>query len=327
MVNLKGVNKMLTNCDAIVTGGAGFIGSTLVDRLLEFGNRVTSYDNFDTYYLDKETNIHHLVKNKLFKSVNADILDYETLKQSIKGVELIFHLAAQPGVRFSMEHPTKTTRVNVLGTLNVLKAAKEARVKRVIFASTSSVYGEAKVLPTDEKHPTKPISIYGASKLAAENYCQVFNDQLGLPVVMLRYHTVYGPRQRPDMAFHKWIKSYFEHKPITIYGDGTQSRDFTFVNDIVQGTIRAAEVENIEGEIFNLGGGNNVTVNDAVQLLLKELDTDDTVQIVYESAKLGDVSDTYASIEKARKMLDFNPNTRLQDGLKRYVEWYSKYCV
>jgi len=297
-----------------------------VDKLLELGNRVTSYDNFDKYYLDKEKNIRHLAKNKHFKSVNADVLDYETLLQSIKGADLIFHLAAQPGVRFSMEHPTKTTRVNVLGTLNVLKAAKEAGVKRVIFASTSSVYGEAKVLPINEEHPTKPISVYGASKLAAEKYCQVFNDQLGLPVVMLRYHTVYGPRQRPDMAFHKWIKSYFEHKPIAIYGDGTQSRDFTFVNDIVQGTIRAAEVGDVDGEIFNLGGGSNVTVNDAVQLLLKELDQD-AAQVVYESAKLGDVSDTHANIEKARKMLDFNPTTRLQDGLKCYIEWYSKYCV
>lgn len=317
---------MLTNYDVLVTGGAGFIGSNLVDKLLELGNRVTSYDNFDKYYLDKEKNAQHLAKNKHFKSVNADVLDYETLMQSIKGVEFVFHLAAQPGVRFSMEHPTKTTRVNVLGTLNVLKAAKEAGVKMVVFASTSSVYGEAKVLPIDEEHPTEPISIYGASKLAAEKYCQVFNDQLGLPVVMLRYHTVYGPRQRPDMAFHKWIKSYFEHKPIIIYGDGTQSRDFTFINDIVQGTIRAAEVEDIEGEIFNLGGGSKVTVNDAVQLLLKELDQE-TAQVVYESAKLGDVSDTHASIEKARKMLDFNPTTRLQDGLKRYVEWYSKYGV
>jgi len=297
-----------------------------VDKLLELGNRVTSYDNFDKYYLDKEKNIRHLAKNKHFKSVNADVLDYETLLQSIKGADLIFHLAAQPGVRFSMEHPTKTTRVNVLGTLNVLKAAKEAGVKRVIFASTSSVYGEAKVLPINEEHPTKPISVYGASKLAAEKYCQVFNDQLGLPVVMLRYHTVYGPRQRPDMAFHKWIKSYFAHKPIAIYGDGTQSRDFTFVNDIVQGTIRAAEVGDVDGEIFNLGGGSNVTVNDAVQLLLKELDQD-AAQVVYESAKLGDVSDTHANIEKARKMLDFNPTTRLQDGLKCYIEWYSKYCV
>jgi len=317
---------MLTNYAVLVTGGAGFIGSHLVEKLLELGNKVTSYDNLDKYYLNKEKNTQHLAKNKLFKAVNADVLDDETLLNTMKGADLVFHLAAQPGVRFSMEHPTKTTRVNVLGTLSVLKAAKEAGVKRVIFASTSSVYGEAKFLPINEEHPTEPISVYGASKLAAEKYCQIFNDQLGLPVVMLRYHTVYGPRQRPDMAFHKWTKSYFEHKPIIIYGDGTQGRDFTFITDIVQGTLRAAEVENIDGEIFNLGGGSKVTVNEAVELLLKELDHD-TAQVIHESAKLGDVLYTHADIEKARKMLNFNPTTKLEDGLKLYVEWYRKYCL
>jgi len=317
---------MLANYDVLVTGGAGFIGSHLVDKLLEMGNRVTSYDNFDKYYLDKEKNIQHLAKNKLFKLVNADILDYETLLKTMNGADLVFHLAAQPGVRFSMEHPTKTTTINVLGTLNVLKAAKEAQVKRMVFASTSSVYGEAKVLPINEEHSTEPISVYGASKLAAEKYCQVYNDQLGLPVVMLRYHTVYGPRQRPDMAFHKWITCYFEHKPIRIYGDGKQSRDFTFVTDIVQGTIRAAEVENVEGEIFNIGGGSNVTVNEVVHMLLKEMNQY-KAQVVHESAKLGDVTDTYANIEKARKMLGFNPTTSLEDGLKLYVAWYRKYCL
>ncbi len=318
---------MLTNRSVLVTGGAGFIGSHLVEKLLKLENRVTSYDNLDKYYLGKEKNIHQLAKNKRFKAFNADILDYETLLQSVKGADLVFHLAAQPGVRFSMEHPTKTTKVNVLGTLNLLKAAKEAGVKRVIFASTSSVYGEAKVMPIREEHPTEPISVYGASKLAAEKYCQVFNDQLGLPVVMLRYHTVYGPRQRPDMAFHKWTRCYFEHKPIVIYGDGKQTRDFTFVADIIQGTLRAAEVEEIGGEVFNLGGGSRVTVNEVVQSLLKELDSNDTAKVVYESAKLGDVPDTHANIEKAKKILGFKPTTRIEDGLKLYVEWYRNYCL
>jgi UDP-glucose 4-epimerase len=318
---------VLVNCKVLVTGGAGFIGSHLVDKLLEQGNEVTCYDNLDEYYTGKEANIEHLAENKQFRAVNADILDYNKLAHSMKDVEFVFHLAAQPGVRFSMEHPTKTTMVNVLGTLNVLKASKEAKIKRMVFASTSSVYGEAKFLPINEEHPTAPISVYGASKLAAEKYCKVYNDQLGLPLVMLRYHTVYGPRQRPDMAFHKWTKSYFDGKPIVIYGDGNQTRDFTFVTDIVQCTLNAAEAENVDGEVFNVGGGSNVTVNEVVQTLLKEVDTDGSAKVVYESAKLGDVSDTHAEITKARKMLNFNPTTNVKEGISRYVEWYRKNCL
>jgi UDP-glucose 4-epimerase len=318
---------MLINSRIFVTGGAGFIGSHLVEKLLELENKVTSYDNLDKYYLGKQKTVSQLAKNKLFKAVNADILDYETLLQSMKDADLVFHLAAQPGVRFSMEHPTKTTRVNVLGSLNVLKAAKAAGVKRLVFASTSSVYGKAKFLPISEEHPTEPISVYGASKVAAEKYCKVFNDQLGLPVVTLRYHTVYGPRQRPDMAFHKWTRCYFDKKPITIYGDGEQTRDFTFVTDIIQGTLKAAELEEIDGEVFNLGGGSRITVNNVLQQLLKELDTDNTAKVEYESAKLGDVPDTHANIKKAKKTLGFKPTTRIEDGLKLYVEWYRNHCL
>lgn len=318
---------MLDNSSILVTGGAGFIGSHLVEKLLELENKVTSYDNLDKYYLGKQKTVSQLAKNKLFKAVNADILDYETLLQSMKDSDLVFHLAAQPGVRFSMEHPTKTTRVNVLGTLNVLKAAKAVGVKRLVFASTSSVYGKAKFLPISEEHPTEPISVYGASKVAAEKYCKVFNDQLDLPVVILRYHTVYGPRQRPDMAFHKWTRCYFDQKPIIIYGDGEQTRDFTFVTDIIQGTLKAAEVEEIEGEVFNLGGGSRITVNNVLQQLLKEVDADNTAKVLYESAKLGDVPDTHANIKKAKKTLGFKPTTRIEDGLKRYVEWYRNHCL
>ena len=315
---------MLERLKILVTGGAGFIGLHLVEKLMEMNNNVIIYDNFDKYYLNKETNIKNLARNDLFKLIEADILNYEILRNATKNMDVVFHLAAQPGVRFSMENPIKTSEVNITGTLNVLRAAREAGVKRVIFASSSSVYGQPKYMPVDERHLTEPISIYGASKLAAEKYCRIFDDQLDLPVTILRYHTVYGPRQRPDMAIRKWTKAIFENKPIVIYGDGTQSRDFTFISDIIDGTVRAAEVEDIGGEIFNLGGGTRVSVNDLVKLLIETSEVDD-VQIVHEPPRLGDVSDTHADIRKARKTIGLNPNVQLRDGLKCFVEWYRKY--
>jgi len=314
----------LEDSKILVTGGAGFIGSHLVDILLSMNNHVIVYDNLDEYYSGKIQNILHNLKKPYFTLVKADILDFEKLLRSMTDLDVVFHLAAQPGVRFSMENPEKTTKVDVFGTLNVLKAAKEVGIKKVVFASSSSVYGQPKYMPVNEKHPTEPISIYGASKLAAEKYCQIFNDQLDLPVMILRYHTVYGPRQRPDMAIHKWTKAIFENKPITIYGDGTQSRDFTFISDIIDGTMRAAEVDDIGDEIFNLGGGSKVSVNDVVKLLIETSEVEN-VQIVYEPPKLGDVSDTHADIAKARKIIGFDPKVQLKDGLKCFVEWYRKY--
>lgn len=308
----------------LVTGGAGFIGSHLVDALLSMNNQVVVYDNFDEYYLGKEKNIRHNLKKPSFTLIRADILDYETLLRSLKGIDIVFHLAAQSGVRFSVKNPEKTTRVNVFGTLNVLKAAKEANIKKVIVASSSSVYGQPKYVPVDEKHPLEPISIYGASKLAVEKYCQIFNDQLSRPVLILRYHTVYGPRQRPDMAIHKWTKAIFKGKPITIYGDGKQTRDFTFIGDIVDGTIKVAETENVHGEIFNLGGGTRLSINNVVKLLIGTSEVDN-VQVIYEPPKLGEVSDTHADITKARKMIGFNPKVKLKEGVKCFIEWYKKY--
>ena len=306
----------------LVTGGAGFIGSNLVDVLLDRDNNVIVYDNFNSCYSGKEENIRPHLKNESFTLVKANILDYEMLKSAMKNIDIVFHLAAQPGVRYSTYNPAKTNQVNTTGTLNVLKAAEEVDVKRLIFASSSSVYGQPRYMPLDEKHPTDPISVYGVSKLAAERYCRIFNDYLGLPVVILRYHTVYGPRQRPNMAFHKWARQIFEGKTITIYGEGTQTRDFTHIDDAIDGTIKAAEAEGIEGEVFNIGGGSNISVNDAVYLLIKLIGINPG--IAYEPKKLGDVQDTHADISKAKEILGYSPKVGVKEGLKRFIKWFKE---
>lgn len=311
----------LKGCKVVVTGGAGFIGSHLADRLLGIGAQVVVLDNLDPYYSGKEENFRHNLKNPNYHFVKADILDLDVLNNALKNADIVFHLAAQPGVRYSMEHPVKTNRINVTGTVNVLTASKRCELKKFIYASSSSVYGEPKYQPMDERHPTNPISIYGASKLAGEKYCRIFNDHLYLPTVILRYHTVYGPRQRPDMAIHKWVKKIFDGDTITIYGEGDQTRDFTYCDDIVSGTILAAEADDVRGEIFNLGSRSRVRINDVIQLILQMTDKED-LKPVHQPPAPGDVSDTYADISKAIKLLGYEPKTNLDVGLKSFLDWF-----
>ena len=304
----------------MVTGGAGFVGSHLVDRLVELGNHTIVYDNFDEYYTGKEKNIKRHLSNPNFTLIKADILEYHILCKAMTKVDVVFHLAAQAGVRYSQNNPLKTNTVNTTGTLNILKAARERKVKKLVFASSSSVYGTPQYLPVDEKHPLNPISIYGASKLAAEKYCQIFNDLQNLPVTILRYYTVYGPRQRPDMVIHKWLQRLLEHKPPIIYGDGKQTRDFTYIDDIVDGTLKAAETEEAEGEIFNLGTESRISLNDLVTLLLKLTHKEDIIP-VYEARKPSDIQDTYANISKARKILGYDPKVTLDLGTRQFLKW------
>ena len=307
----------------LITGGAGFIGSHLVDRLIEMGNHVIVYDNFDEYYVGKEDNIKHHFENSNFTLIKADILDYNTLCKAMNEVDIVFHLAAQAGIRYSLANPLKTNTVNTSGTLNVLNSTRENRVRKVIFASSSSVYGAPQYVPVDESHPQNPISFYGVSKLAAERYCQLFNNSRELQVKILRYHTVYGPRQRPDMAIHKWTRRLFENKPPVIYGDGKQTRDFTYIDDIIDGTVKAAEIDDLEEKIFNLGSGLRVSVNTVVRLV-STLTNKEDIHPIYEEPKLGDVHDTYADISKARKILGYNPSVTLEHGVRRFIEWFEQ---
>jgi len=301
----------------MVTGGAGFIGSHLVDKLMGMGNHVIVYDNFNEYYIGKEENIKNHLGNSNFTLIKADVLDYDTLCEGMNKVDMVFHLAAQAGVRYSLENPLKTNTVNTTGTLNVLKAAKQNGVRKIVFASSSSVYGAPQYMPVDENHPTNPVSVYGASKLAAEKYCQI----LDLPTIILRYHTVYGPRQRPDMAIHEWIQRLFQNKPPVIYGDGEQTRDFTYIDDIIDGTLKSAETEGIEKEVFNLGSGSNVSVNTIVKQLLKLTDKTD-IEPIYTEPKLGDVPHTHADISKARNRLGYNPRVTFESGIRQFIKWY-----
>jgi len=311
----------LNGLNIMVTGGAGFIGSHLVDRLIKMGNHVIVYDNFDEYYVGKEENIRNHLCDPNFTLIKADILDYDTLRKAMNKVDIVFHLAAQAGVRCSLENPLKTNIVNTTGTLNVLNGAIANGLKKVIFASSSSVYGATQYMPIDEKHRTNPVSVYGVSKLAAEKYCGIYSEIHNLPTVILRYHTVYGPRQRPDMAIHKWTRRLFQNKPPVIYGDGEQTRDFTYIDDIIDGTLKSAEIEGIEKEIFNLGSGSNVSVNTVVELLLKLTDKTD-IEPIYTEPNLGDVPHTHADISKARNLLGYNPRVTFETGIQLYIKWF-----
>jgi len=211
----------------LVTGGAGFIGSNLVDRLISMGENVTIIDNFDNYYSSKikRENVQHNVKKKNFELIKDDIRNSKVLTDALKDVEIVFHLAARPGVRPSIKNPKLYHEVNVSGTLNFLNACLNSSVKKIIYSSSSSVYGEPEYLPIDENHPTQPISPYGMTKLAGEEYCRAFSKIYGLNIISLRYFTVFGPRQRPDMAIAKFTKLLLKGKPPEVYGDGEQTRD------------------------------------------------------------------------------------------------------
>jgi UDP-glucose 4-epimerase len=235
-------------------------------------------------------------------------------------IDYIFHEAAQAGVRISVDDPIKPHEVNATGTLNLLDTAKDADVKKIINASSSSVYGKTKYLPFDEAHPTEPVSPYGVSKLMAEHYCRVFQELYGLKTVSLRYFTVYGPRMRPDLAIHIFLHRALRNEPITIYGDGTKSRDFTYIHDVIQANVKA--MDKGTGE-FNIGGGYNITVLQLAEKIISA--TRSTSKISYETAVKGDAEHTSANISKAAKKLGWIPKTPLDEGLEIYKKWIQQY--
>ncbi|MFW6124448.1 MAG: NAD-dependent epimerase/dehydratase family protein [Acidobacteriota bacterium] len=306
------------NC--LVTGAAGFIGSHLCEKLIDLGFSVIGIDSFTDYYSKqlKEKNLASLFEKKRFEFIGQDInqIDLEIL---IKKSDCIFHLAAQAGVRTSWgENFSIYTKNNIESTQKILEACKKNKIKKIVYASSSSVYGNTPDLPMKETSLLFPYSPYGVTKLAAENLCSLYHQNYGLPVVSLRYFTVYGPRQRPDMAFHKFLKSIGENKTIEIYGTGEQTRDFTYIDDIAKANISAAE-KGKPGEIYNLGGGIQHKLSDIFPLLQKICGK--KVKIKKVNRQKGDVQHTYADISKAKKDLQYNPQIKLQEGLEREWDW------
>lgn len=305
----------------LITGVAGFIGSSLAEALINKGYNIIGIDSFSDYYPRefKERNLKELLKNERFTFIKGDLTEI-SLSSLVSDVKLIFHQAAQPGVQKSWDMFNIYVKDNILATQRLLEEVKGKDIKKFVYASSSSVYGDCPDLPLSEESIPRPLSPYGVTKLAGENLVELYRKNYSLPTISLRYFTVFGPRQRPDMAFFKFIKQALEDKPIILYGDGNQTRDFTFISDIVGANIKAGESES-EG-IFNIGGGNrrtlNYTISEIERLLGKR------IKIEYRETQRGDMHDTLADIEKAKKYLLFDPKVDLREGLYKEIEWIKK---
>lgn len=303
----------------LVTGGGGFIGSHLVEELVTRGEDVRVLDNFMT---GKKENISDFIHD--IHLIEGDIRDFKTCEKALAGVDFVLHQAALPSVPRSIEDPLLTNEINVSGTLNLLVASKNAKVKRFVFASSSSVYGDDPSLPKEEGQEGIPLSPYAVSKIVGEKYCQVFSQNFGLDTVCLRYFNVFGPRQDPDSAYAAVIPIFMmkiqEGVSPTIFGDGEQSRDFTFVKNVVDANMLAMEVQDIAGEILNIACGDKVTVN---TLFAKIRDFyGKEVGPVYDEPRPGDILHSFADITKANRMLGFKPAVSLEAGLEQTILWF-----
>jgi UDP-glucose 4-epimerase len=306
----------------IVTGVAGFIGSHLAETLLKQGHEVIGIDEFNDYYdpILKRKNIANFQDSPNFTLVEENIqsLDWQKL---LLDVELIYHQAAQAGVRASWGQSFRAyTERNINATQVLLEAAKDAqKLQRLVFASTSSIYGDAETLPTNEEIKPLPVSPYGITKLAAERLGFLYHKNFGVPFVALRYFTVYGPRQRPDMAFHKFFKAVLADEAIPVYGDGQQTRDFTFVSDAIAANLAAAIVPEAVGQIFNIGGGSRVVLAEVLDIMAEIVGK--PIKRNHIEKAMGDARHTAADVSKARKILNYQPQVSLRDGLTQEWEW------
>jgi UDP-glucose 4-epimerase len=311
----------------LVTGGAGFIGGHLAESLVRSGHSVIAFDNLDPFYnvdiklrtIDRTREIAEEGAGR-YEFVSGDVRDAELVRDLVDDAEYVFHQAAQAGVRISVANPRKVNEINVDGTLNILDAALESDVERVVFASSSSVYGEPVSLPYEETHPTMPVSPYGVSKLAAESYVRVYGDLYDIPTVALRYFTVYGPRMRPNMAISNFVSRCMNDEPPVVYGDGSQTRDFTYVDDIARVNTELLHTDAADGEVLNVGSTDNIDLATRAEIIRDEVAPD--LDIEYGERQAGDAEHTHADVAKAGDVLGYEPTEDIRSGIERFVEWY-----
>ena len=318
---------MIKNKNILITGGAGFIGTHLFEHLIQKGNYIIIIDNFNDYYSGKEEQLEEITKNyeilKDYTIIKGDLLNKSIYNEIDCEIDIVFHLAAQAGVRYSIENASEVTNNNIISTINIFEYSIRNEIKKVIYASSSSVYGNPIYTPLDEEHPKNPISPYAVSKLCGEIYADLYYREYNLPVTSLRFYTVYGPRGRPDMAIRKFFDLILQDKEISIYGDGKQLRDFTYISDLINGLILAGEKKEAIGQVFNLGCSNPIKVNDMVDKLYYIAGKAKKVR--YREKRMGDVDITYSNTEKAQKILNFHPQVGIDEGLQKTYSWQSKY--
>lgn len=311
----------------LITGGAGFIGSNLADSLLNDGHEIVVIDNFNDYYdiKIKETNVATQLSNPHYKIYHADIENMAALQKIFaeNKFDAVVHLAARAGVRPSLERPLDYVNSNILGTVNILECMKNNSCKKLVIASSSSVYGNCKAEKfSEDLKVTEPISPYAATKSACEQLCYTWHHLYGINVVALRFFTVYGPRQRPDLAISKFCRLIDEGKPIQMYGDGTTKRDYTFIEDIVSGIKASIAYDKTGFEIINLGGGEPITLNRMVETIEQKMGK--KAEIEHLPMQPGDVEKTVCDYTKAQKLLNYKPNTSFAEGIAKYVAWKRK---
>ena len=305
----------------LVTGGAGFIGSHLAEALVRRGHRVRILDNF---YAGERKNLKAIAGD--VEVLRGDSSDPRAARKAVKGVEVVYHEAAVPSVARSVDEPALSHRHNATATLSMLEAARDAGVKRVVFAGSSSVYGDAAVLPKREDMKPSPLSPYALQKLIGEQYCQMFTRLYGLETVTTRFFNVFGPRQQPGSPYSGVISLFIEAlasgKSPTVHGDGKQTRDFTFVGDVVTGVLQACEAPNASGEVINVATNRRISLNELLATLNKIFGTN--LEPIYREARQGDVKDSLADISKAERLLGYKPIVGLEDGLRATVKWFTE---